>query len=108
MVAQGAPYAIERMAPTICAICERSNIPRVKLLAYSSLLEPEHLPYWNLEMKNKLPAAELKGRIEREVEREHYQRTLNDEAKTGLGSDEEYRVKDARQTSNSSTLKRQS
>ncbi|MDQ2819922.1 MAG: hypothetical protein M3Y65_05930 [Pseudomonadota bacterium] len=59
-------------------------------------------------MKNKLPAAELKGRIEREVEREQYQRTLNDEAKTGLGNDEEYRIKDARQTSNSSALKRQS
>lgn len=108
MAGREAPYAIERMAPTICAICERSNIPVAKLLAYSSLLEPEHLPYWNLEMKNKLPAAELKGRIERELAREHYQRTLNDEAKTGLGGDEEYRIKDARQTSNSSTLKRQS
>lgn len=107
MVARGAPYAIERMARTICAICEGSNIPAARLLAYSSLLETEHLPYWNLDMKNKLPAAELKGRIEREVEREHYQRTLNDEAKTGLG-EEEYRIKDARQTSNSSTLKRQS
>ena len=49
-------------------------------------------------MKNKLPAAELNGRIERELAREHYQRTLNDEAKTGLGADEEYRIKDARES----------
>lgn len=49
-------------------------------------------------MKNKIPPAELNGRIERELEREHYQRTLNDEAKSGLGFDEEYRIKDARET----------
>lgn len=92
----------------MCAICVRSNIPRVKLLAYSSLLSLNICLIGTFEMKNKLPAAELKGRIDREVAREQYQRTLNDEAKTGLGGDEEYRVKDARETSNSSTLKRQS
>jgi hypothetical protein len=57
-------------------------------------------------MKNKLPAAELNGRIERELEREHYQRTLNDEARTGLGGDEEYRVKDARERTSATNLKR--
>ena len=57
-------------------------------------------------MKNKLPAAELNGRIERELEREHYQRTLNDEAKAGLGADEEYRIKDARESGSAINLKR--
>jgi hypothetical protein len=57
-------------------------------------------------MKNKLPAAELNGRIERELEREHYQRILNDEARTGLGGDEEYRVKDARERTSATNLKR--
>jgi hypothetical protein len=57
-------------------------------------------------MKNKLPAAELNGRIERELEREHFQRTLNDEARTGLGAEEEYRIKDARESTSSTKLKR--
>lgn len=57
-------------------------------------------------MKNKLPPAELNGRIERELAREQYQRTLNDEAKAGLGADEEYRIKDARASGGSTSLKR--
>jgi hypothetical protein len=57
-------------------------------------------------MKNKLPAAELNGRIERELQREHYQRTLNDDARTGLGADEEYRIKDARESGSAVKLKR--
>lgn len=57
-------------------------------------------------MKNKLPAAELNGRIERELEREHYQRTLNDEAKTGLGGEEDYRLKDARERISTTSVKR--
>lgn len=57
-------------------------------------------------MKNKLPAAELNGRIARELEREHYQRTLNDEAKAGFGADEEYRIKDARESGSAVKLKR--
>jgi len=57
-------------------------------------------------MKNKLPAAELNGRIERELEREHYQRTLNDEARTGLGAEDEYRIKDARERTSATSLKR--
>jgi len=60
----------------------------------------------SVDMKNKLPAAELNGRIERELEREHYQRTLNDEAKTGLGAEDEYRSKDARERTASTNLKR--
>lgn len=108
MATRRTPYAIEQMATTISAICERSNIPGAGVLAYSCLLESEPLPYWKSEMKNKLPAAELNGRIAREVEREQSERARNDEAKTGFGADEEYRVKDARETSNSSTLRRPS
>ena len=59
-------------------------------------------------MKNKLPAAELNGRIERELAREQYQRTLNDDAKTGYGADEEYRIKDPRESGGSTSLKRSS
>jgi len=59
-----------------------------------------------MDMKNKLPAAELNGRIERELEREHYQRTLNDEARAGLGADDDYRSKDARESTASTNLKR--
>jgi hypothetical protein len=57
-------------------------------------------------MKNKLPPAELSSRIARELEREHYQRTLNDDARSGLLSDEEYRIKDPRENGGSSKLKR--
>lgn len=57
-------------------------------------------------MKNKLPAAELSARIARELEREHYQRTLNDDAKAGFGADEEYRIKDPRASGGSTSLKR--
>jgi hypothetical protein len=57
-------------------------------------------------MKNKLPAAELNGRIAREVEREHYQRTLNDDARSGLLADEEYRIKDPRENGGATKLKR--
>lgn len=57
-------------------------------------------------MKNKLPATELKDRIEREIEREHHQRTLNDDARAGLGADEEYRIKDARESGSAAKLKR--
>jgi hypothetical protein len=57
-------------------------------------------------MKNKLPATELKDRIAREVEREHHQRTLNDDARAGLGADDEYRVKDARESGSAVKLKR--
>jgi hypothetical protein len=57
-------------------------------------------------MKNKLPVSELNGRIAREVEREHYQRTLNDDARSGLLADEEHRIKDPRENGGSTKLKR--
>lgn len=68
-----------------------------------------HLALASIEsfaMKNKIPPAALNERIERELEREHYQRTLNDEAKAGLGVDEEYRTKDARESGSAIKLKR--
>ena len=56
-------------------------------------------------MKPLLPDQEH-ARIEREVERERNERLHNDEARTGLGADEEFRRKDARESTNSSNLRR--
>ncbi|MGH8852744.1 MAG: hypothetical protein ACREWI_00530 [Telluria sp.] len=47
------------------------------------------------------------GRVEREVERERHERALHDEARTGQGTPEEFRSKDARERADSSRLKRQ-
>ena len=56
-------------------------------------------------MKPLLPDQEH-VRVEREVERERHERTHNDEARTGLAVDDEFRLKDARESSNSSNLRR--
>ena len=56
-------------------------------------------------MKPLLPDQEH-VRVDREVEREHHERTLNDDAKTGLAADDEFRMKDARESANSSNLRR--
>lgn len=56
-------------------------------------------------MKPLLPDQEHK-RVDREVERERHERTLNDDAKAGLAADEEFRMKDARESMNSSHLRR--
>lgn len=56
-------------------------------------------------MKPLLPDQEHL-RIDREVERERHERTLNDEARAGLALDDEFRLKDARESMNSSTLRR--
>ena len=56
-------------------------------------------------MKPLLPDQEH-ARIEHEVERERNERQLNDEARTGLAVDEEFRTKDARESMNSSNLRR--
>jgi hypothetical protein len=56
-------------------------------------------------MKPLLPDQEHQ-RVDREVEREQRERTLNDDAKTGLAADDEFRMKDARESSNSSHLRR--
>ena len=56
-------------------------------------------------MKPLLPDQEHM-RVEREVERERNERHLNDEARTGLATDDEFRRKDARESMNSTNLRR--
>ena len=56
-------------------------------------------------MKPLLPDQEHM-RVDREVEREHHERVLNDDAKAGLGADDEFRTKDARESTNSTHLRR--
>jgi hypothetical protein len=46
------------------------------------------------------------ARVDREVERERHERTLNDDARAGLALDDEFRMKDARESMNSSSLRR--
>ncbi len=46
------------------------------------------------------------SRLEREVEREQDERHKHDDAKTGYAQEEEFRVKDARDSSNSGNLHR--
>jgi hypothetical protein len=45
-------------------------------------------------------------RVEREVERERRERTLQDEVRTGVAVADEFRTKDARESTNSTNLKR--
>ena len=59
-------------------------------------------------MKTSTPTPSLSERVAREVERERHERELNDEARTGCGASEEFRIKDARESSNSGNLKRSS
>ena len=47
------------------------------------------------------------ARVEREIERERHERSLHDEARAGLALDDEFRLKDARESMNSSSLRRQ-
>ncbi|MGX4640000.1 hypothetical protein [Massilia sp. SYSU DXS3249] len=56
-------------------------------------------------MKPLLPDQEH-VRVEREVERERHERTHNDEARAGLAVDDEFRMKDARESTNSGNLRR--
>jgi hypothetical protein len=56
-------------------------------------------------MKPILPDQEH-ARVDREVERERHERTLNDDARAGLALDDEFRMKDARESMNSSSLRR--
>jgi hypothetical protein len=46
------------------------------------------------------------ARVEREIIRERHERSLHDEARAGLAPDDEFRMKDARESMNSSTLRR--
>ncbi|WP_168710130.1 hypothetical protein [Massilia sp. Mn16-1_5] len=57
-------------------------------------------------MKPLLPDQEH-ARVEREIERERHERSLHDEARAGLALDDEFRLKDARESMNSSNLRRQ-
>ena len=45
-------------------------------------------------------------RVDREVARERHERTLNDDTRAGLALDDEFRMKDARESMNSSNLRR--
>ena len=56
-------------------------------------------------MKPLLPDQEH-ARVDREVERERHERTLHDEARAGLAVDDEFRLKDARESMNSSHVRR--
>lgn len=56
-------------------------------------------------MKPLLPDQEH-ARVDREVERERHERTLNDDTRSGLAGDDESRMKDARESMNSSHLRR--
>jgi hypothetical protein len=50
--------------------------------------------------------VERDSRIEREVERERNEHSMNHDAKAHLGSEEDERHKDARETTFSSTVRR--
>lgn len=56
-------------------------------------------------MKPLLPDQEH-VRVDREVARERHERTINDDTRAGLASDDEFRMKDARESTNSSNLRR--
>ena len=47
------------------------------------------------------------ARLERELEREREERHRNDDARSGLAADDEFRVKDARENTSSGNLNRQ-
>ena len=47
------------------------------------------------------------SRLDREVEREREERHRNDDARSGLAADDEFRVKDARESTSSGNLNRQ-
>jgi hypothetical protein len=63
---------------------------------------------WMNDMSMKLPYGSLNERLEREVARERNERLTNDEWRSGLAVDEEYRSKDARANDGAVNLKRQS
>jgi hypothetical protein len=56
-------------------------------------------------MKPLLPDQEHE-RVDREVARERHERSLNDDTRAGLALDDEFRLKDARESMNSSNLRR--
>jgi hypothetical protein len=52
------------------------------------------------------PDTTTTARLEREVEREREERHRNDDARSGLAADDEFRVKDARENTSSGNLNR--
>ncbi|WP_426212315.1 hypothetical protein [Massilia sp. TWP1-3-3] len=46
------------------------------------------------------------SRLDREVERERDERHKNDDARSGIGAEEDYRMKDARESTSSSYFSR--
>jgi hypothetical protein len=61
-----------------------------------------------LSMSIRTESKSDNGRLERELERERHQRTLNDEARLRLGVSADLRTKDARESANSHDLTRRS
>ena len=59
-----------------------------------------------LSLPMNTPDKYTSSRLDREVEREQEERHRNDDAKSGMAADEEFRVKDARESSNSGQLNR--
>jgi hypothetical protein len=57
-------------------------------------------------MKTSTNDASMKNRLERELERERRERALHDEQRAGLGVDDEFRLKDAREHTGAVHLKR--
>lgn len=57
-------------------------------------------------MGSKLSGSDGGSSVERELERERHERMLHDEARAGLGANDDLRTKDARESMNSTNLKR--
>lgn len=53
-----------------------------------------------------LPKVSFNARMAREVERERHERARNDEQRTGLAVDEDFRIKDARENMGCVSVKR--
>lgn len=53
------------------------------------------------------PGQSSPARLDREVEREMEERHKNDDARSGISSDDDLRAKDARDNASSGTLNRQ-
>lgn len=54
----------------------------------------------------KTPETLSNFRLDRELEREREQRHKNDDAKAGIAADDDFRIKDARESNNSGKLHR--
>jgi hypothetical protein len=52
------------------------------------------------------PKQSSPARLDREVEREREERHKNDDAKSGMSSDDDFRIKDARDSASSGHLNR--